>query len=804
MKVPMKWIREYADIPVDAETYMNKMIMIGDGVEGYEQLGGEVTGVVVGRVVTCEPHPNSDHLHVCRVDVGEVKDGEPELLQIVCGAPNVAAGQLVPVAKNGAHLPGGVTIKKGKLRGEVSEGMICSGEELGCPPELYPNIWNEGILVFNEDHPLGADVKPILGLDDTVMDFEVLANRPDCLSVWGIARETAVALGTAFKKPDINVVENGKGDIHDYVKVEVHDTDLCPRYVARVIDNVRVGPSPKWLREYLFGAGMRSINNVVDITNFVMLETGHPMHAFDLDKVAGRHIIVRRAKAGEAITTLDGKQHEMQAGQLAICDAEKPSCVAGVMGGEESEITEQTRSVMFECAVFDYAATRLTARALGIRTESSGRFEKGVNIRTPLEAMQRACQLIHELDAGDVVPGIIDLYPNPVPEQVVTGSCARIARRAGVDIPPEDIVRILESLHFGVERDGDRLTCTVPDFRQDITVGEADLCEEALRVYGYDHIPATPLRGETTHGGRSPQMRLKEKVAGLLTGLGFYEIMNYSFVSPKAVEKLGLDADDPRLNQLPIRNPLGEDTSVMRTTLVPDMLKTLALNMNHGNESAALFEASTVFDPANRTEENLPTETRKLCLGVYGKAANFFTLRAVCERLLNALGIPFTVEKYRENYLHPGRSGRMVTGKETVCVLGEVNPEVHDRFEMTGRAYIAELDLDQLRRLQQPMGAVKPMPRFPAVARDLSLVMDERVEIGPMLRDLAKAGGSLLEDAKMFDVYRNPVLGPDKKSVAFSFVFRAPDRTLTEAEITKAMDKLLKTAEEKYGAVIRG
>ena len=799
MKVPMKWIRAYADIPVDAETYMNKMIMIGDGVEGYERLGDEVENVVVGRVLTCVDHPNSDHLHITTVDVG----GETPL-QIVCGAPNVAAGQLVPVAMVGARLPGGVKIKKGKMRGEVSEGMICSGEELGCPPELYPNIWEKGILVFSEDYPLGADVKPILGLDDTVMDFEVLANRPDCLSVWGIARETAVALGTSFKKPEITVTETGKGDIRDYVKVEVRDTDLCPRYVARVIDNVRVGPSPKWLREYLYGAGMRSINNVVDITNFVMLETGHPMHAFDLDKVAGRQIIVRRAKAGEAITTLDGKQHVMQAGQLAICDAVKPSCVAGVMGGEESEITEKTRSVMFECAVFDYASVRLTARALGIRTESSGRFEKGVNIRTPLEAMQRACQLIHELDAGDVVPGIIDIYPNPAPQQVVTGSCARIARRAGVDIPPEDIVRILESLSFGVKRDGDLLTCAVPDFRQDITVGEADLCEEALRVYGYDRIPGTPLRGETTSGGRSAQMRLKNQVSGLLTGLGFCEIMNYSFVSPKSVEKLGLAADDPRLNMLAIRNPLGEDTSVMRTTLVPDMLKTLALNMNHGNETALLFEASTVFDPVNRTEENLPTETRRLCLGAYGKAVNFFTLRAVVERLLNALGIPFAVERHAETYLHPGRAARLVSGAETVCVLGEVNPETRDRFELTGRACVAELDLDQLLRLQQPMGTVKPMPRFPAVTRDLSLVMDENVEVGPMLRTLAQAGGSLLEDARLFDVYRSPILGANKKSVAFSFVFRAHDRTLTEAEISRAMDKLLKTASEAYGAVIRG
>ena len=799
MKIPMKWLREYTEIPVDADTYMNKMIMIGDGVEGYETLGAEVEGVVVGRVLTCDAHPNSDHLHVCKVDIG---GAEP--LQIVCGAPNVAAGQLVPVALNGARLPGGVKIKKGKLRGEVSEGMICSGEELGCPPELYPNIWAEGILVFQEDHPLGADVKPILGLDDTVMDFEVLANRPDCLSVWGVARESAVAMGTSFKKPEIHVTENGKGDVRDYVSVAVQDADLCPRYVARVIDNVRVGPSPKWLREYLFGAGMRSINNVVDITNFVMLETGHPMHAFDLDKVEGRQIIVRRAKEGEFITTLDGKAHTMQAGQLAICDAVKPSCVAGIMGGEESEITESTRQVMFECAVFDYAATRLTSRALGIRTESSGRFEKGVNIRTPLEAIQRACQLIHELDAGDVVPGVIDIYPDPVAPQVVTGSCAKIAQRAGVDIPADEIVRILESLSFGVQRDGDRLTVTVPDFRQDITVGEADLCEEALRVYGYDKIPSTLLRGETTPGGLSAEMALKHEVASILTGLGFNEIMNFSFVSPKSVEMLDLPADDPRREMLAIRNPLGEDTSVMRTTLAPDMLATLALNMNHSNEAARLFETAKVFDPVRRTGEGLPTETRKLCLGVYGKPENFFTLRAVIELLLRQLGISCAVRKASAPYLHPGRTAELVHGDETVCLIGEVHPRTRDRFDMPSRAILAELDLDQLLRLRQPMGTVKPMPRYPAVTRDLSLLMDESVEIGPMLRALAASCGSTLEDARMFDIYRNPVLGPNKKSVAFSFVFRGADHTLTESEITAAMDKLLKTAEEKFGAVIRG
>lgn len=793
----MQWIKAYADIPTDAETYQNKMIMIGNGVEGYENLGAEVDHVVVGTVLTCQDHPNSDHLHLTTVDVGQ---GEP--LHIVCGAPNCRAGIQTPVALVGAHLPGGVKIKKGKMRGEVSEGMLCSSEEIGVPVELYPSIGAAGILEFNEPHENGEDVKPILGIDDTVFDFEVLANRPDCLSVWGIARETAVAMGTTFKKPEITVTEAG-GDIHDYVKVDVEATDLCPRYIARVIKDVRVGPSPMWLRKYLHGAGMRSINNVVDITNFIMLETGHPMHAFDLDMVEGHHIIVRKAVEGEHITTLDGKAHPLTAGQLVICDATKPSCVAGIMGGEESEITEKTHTMMFECAVFDRAATRVTSRALGIRTESSGRFEKGVSVKTAMEAMQRACQMINELDAGDVVSGIIDIYPNPEPQQVITASCRRIAQRTGVDIPAEDIVRILENLHFGIVRDGDTLTVTVPDFRQDVE-GEADLSEEALRVYGYDHIPSTLLRGETTPGGRSERMRMKDDVARVLTGMGYYEIMNFSFVSPKQIEKLGLAADDARLNTLAIRNPLGEDTSVMRTTLAPDMLKTLALNMNHGNEEAKLYEIAAVFDPIHRTEENLPSETQKLCLGLYGKDADFYALRGAVERLLTHLGIATVIEAGGEAYHHPGRRAVMKAGEQVVCVLGEVHPAVREAFDMPARAYMAELDMATLAELRTPMGAVKPMPRYPSVTRDLSLVMDESVEVGPLLRDMAKAAGNILEDAKMFDVYRSPLLGANKKSIAFSFVFRGADRTLTDAEITKAVDKLLKAAADGYGAVIRG
>ena len=796
MKLPLQWINDYAPINVTPEEFQDRLIMCGTAVESVEPVAGEVSGVVVGRVLKVENMENSDHLHICQVDVGQEAP-----LQIVCGAPNVAEGILVPVALAGATLPGGVKIKNGKLRGVESNGMLCASTELGVPQELYPSVGDAGLLIFNEEYPLGADVKPILGIDDTVADFEILANRPDCLCCWGIAREAAVALGAEFKKPEITVKE-ADGDINDFVKVDVEDADLCPRYVARVIKNVRVKESPMWLRKYLHGAGMRSINNVVDITNFIMLETGHPMHAFDLDMVKNRHIIVRKSKAGEVLQTLDGKEHNLTGIELLICDEGGPTGVAGVMGGLESEITEKTQAVMFECASFDRTQTRLGARALGIRTEASGRFEKGVSPRTCLEAIERACQMINELDAGDVVPGIIDLYPNPQPTQVVKASCQRIAHRTGVEIPEDVMVETLKKLHFGVEKDGDALTVTVPDFRQDIE-GEADFSEEVLRIYGYHHIPATNLRGETTPGGRSQNMRLKDALAATLTGMGFYEIMNYSFISPKIIEKLGLDEADKRLKPLAILNPLGEDTSVMRPSLVPSMLGTLALNMNHNNAKAKLYEVAVTFDPHQPTEEGLPTENQSLCLGLYGKDVDFYTARDATWKLLEQMNIAVKPVKASQPYYHPGRCATLNCGDEILAWVGEVHPDVRERFDMPERAYICEIDLEKVKALKTPMGEVKAMPRYPAVSRDLALVMEESQEVGPMMDAMRRAGGQLLESLRMFDVYRGAQLGEGKKSVAFNYTFRAADHTLTEAEITKAMDKIQRVCEYQYQASVR-
>ncbi len=797
MKLSLKMLREYVDIPVTPEEYAERMIMTGTGVEGAENLGAELENVVVGKVLTCEKVEGSDHLHACTVDVA----GESPL-HIVCGAPNVGVGKLVPVAMDGARLPGGVKIKKGKLRGLVSEGMLCSATELKIPQELYPSVGDEGLLIFQEEHPLGSDVRPILGLDDTAVDFEILANRPDCLCALGIARETAVALNTALHIPKAQVKEAG-GNIAEEVKVRVEDPDLCPRYMARVIKNVRIAPSPAWLRQHLHAAGLRSINNIVDITNYVMLMCGHPMHAFDLAKVRGKEIVVRRAKAGETLTTLDGIPRSLRPDDLVICDRDGATGLAGIMGGEESEIRESTRDVMFECASFDRTAVRLTARTLGMRTESSGRFERGVAAETVKDAMDRALALVNLLDAGDVVAGEIDLYPSPKPPRQIVASVGRIQDRAGVDIAPVAMKEILEKLHFQVTLEGDRLTALVPPFRGDLD-GEADLCEEVLRFYGFQHIGVQPLKGETTQGGVSPMMRLKNRASAILRGMGYYEIMNYSFTGKKEIAKLGLPDSDLRMQPMEIRNPLGEDTAVMRSTLVPDMLRTLAFNMNHATEEASLYEMAAVFDAHHPTAEGLPAEEQQLALGVYGPKADFFAVRGAVEALLRASGIAYEVVAGGDSYYHPGRVARLVQGDTVYAQVGEAHPGLREAFDLPKRAVVAEVSLHLLLRDERPMGEIKPLPRFPGMTRDLALVMGESVAVGPLMKDMTAAAGSLLESIALFDVYRGLQVGVNKKSVAFSLAFRAADRTLTEAEVQKAMDKVQKLCAEKYEAVIRG
>ncbi len=796
MKVPMKWLKEYVEIPMAAEEYASKMIMTGTAVEGVDKTGEQFDNVVVGHVVSCVDHPNSDHLHICMVDVGK-----EEPIQIVCGAPNVHAGMKVAAALDGAHLPGGVKIKKGKMRGEVSNGMLCSGPELDVPAGLYPHIGDEGIIEIFEDVAPGTDVHEVFGLGDNVVDFEILANRPDCLSVWGLARESSAVLGEHFVMPEIIVEEKGKGKFEDYATVEVIDTENCPRYCARVITNVKIGPSPKWMREYLYGAGVRPINNIVDITNFVMLETGHPMHAFDLSRVRNQHIIVRRAKAGEKLTTLDGKEHILDESMLVIADQENATGLAGIMGGEESEIENDTASVLFECAAFDRANNRVTARKLGVRTEASGRFEKGVCPATAMEALERACMLVEMLECGEVVPGVYDNYPNPKEGKTIEASVQRICRLNGVEVSGEAMEDILNALYIDTELCGDTLTCEIPAFRQDMDT-EADIAEEVLRFYGYDHIPSTLMNAVTMAGHRSETMAFNDRVKAALVGQGMYEILNYSFISPKWIENLGLSADDARKNVVCLRNPLGEDTSVMRTTMVPSMLYTVANNVNRGNADGRLFELSKTFTPAANAGE-LPVEHNTLCIGMFGEGADFYAVKNAAMWLMQVFGVTPEIAAGGDCYYHPGRKAILSAGDVKLAAIGEIHPDVAEKFDIECRVYVAEIDLDALRPLEPALYGVKPLPKFPAVTRDIALVMDEAVGVGAVLETIKKSGGKNIESVKLFDIYRGEKLGANKKSVAYALSFRAPDRTLTDEEIAGAMKKILKAVEENYGAELR-
>ncbi len=797
MKAPMRWLNEYTKINMPAEEYAKRMIMTGTAVEGWENTS-KFNNVVIGLVKTCEMHPDSDHLHVCTVDVGGEND-----LQIVCGAPNVHAGARVFCALEGASLPGGVTIKHGKIRGVESFGMLCSGPELDISEGLYPHCGNEGIVLVKEDVAVGTDVREFLGLGDDVIEYEILANRPDCLSVWGVARESATVLGEHFVMPEISFTENGKGTFSDYATVRVEDEENCPRYCARIITNVKIGPSPKWMREYLHGAGVRSINNIVDITNFVMLETGHPMHAFDLSKVREQTIVVRRAHEGEELTTLDGKTHVLSGDMLVIADHEKATGLAGIMGGEESEIVNDTASVLFECAAFERGNNRVTARKLGIRTESSGRFEKGVCAETAMQALDRACMLVEQLECGEIVPGAFDNYPNPKPQRVITASCDRIRKRIGVNVENEKMEDILLSLNIDTELSGDTLTCTVPAYRVDIE-GEADLSEEILRLYGYDAIPSTLMSGETMAGKRNEAQSFSAGVKNTLVGMGFFEAQTFSFISPKWLEKLELDAADKRLSPVVIRNPLGEDTSVMRTSLVPSMLNALSLNISRGNPEAKIMEISPVFMPA-KNEGDLPEHVPTLVIGLYGEGADFFKLKEVVMCLCAVYGLKPFVTAGGDNYYHPGRKAELTLrgGSVKLGQMGEIHPDVAESFEISGRVYVAEIDITALKNCAVAIPAVKPLPKFPAVSRDIALVMDESVPAGTVMMAIEKAAGRLCENVKLFDVYRGERLGENKKSLAFSISFRSPDHTLTEAEITGAMDKILKSAEKTCGAVIR-
>ncbi len=795
MKISMKWLARYVDVAVSPKQLCDIMTMRGFEVEGVEDLSASMTNVVVGRIEKIEKHPDSDHLQICQINTGDA-----ELIQIITGAQNVFEGAYVPAALHDSHLPCGVHIKRGKLRGLPSNGMLCSGEELCLTEADYPGAEVNGIMILQGEPKPGTDLRELLALDDVIIDFSVTSNRPDCQSVLGMAREIACALNTAFRAP-VPTYKTVGGDAHDHIQVTVHDFDLCPRYMGRVVRNLRIAPSPDWMKQALKAAGMRPINNIVDITNFVMLETGQPMHAFDLGDVRGAQIHVRRARAGETITTLDEKPHDLTDEMLVIADGEAPSCIAGIMGGAESEIEADTADLFLEAAKFRRDSVRRTARALGMRTESSSRFERGLDIMGVEYAMNRALQLIDELDAGDILDGVIDCNEGLPAPRTVTVSAQAVCDLLGVDIPAATQADILCRLQIPTVLDGDLLTCTVPSFRDDIE-NRADIAEEVMRIYGYEHMHGTPIRGTLSRGTRTPERLKKDKIKHLLTARGLREVTTYSFISARAADALRLAADDERRGGIVIANPLGEDYAVMRTQLVTSMLNVLLTNQSRKIPAARFFEVGKRYHAAFLPIDSQPDELPVLAIGLYGEADDFFTLKGLVEDVFDLFGQTADCTRAAEPFLHPGRQAAVAVGGEVAAVFGEVHPQVAEAFGLNARTYVAEIQLAPLFAAVQKPLVCRPLPKYPAVERDLALLADEDLPVGEMEKAIRAGGGKLLESVRLFDVYRGAQIPAGKKSVAYNVVFRSADGTLSDAELEPVLQKIYKKLQEK-GCILR-
>ncbi len=790
MKVPMSWFSDYTDISgVTPKEYSDALTMSGSKVEGVEFLGESLDKVVAGKINEITPHPDSDHLVICMVDIGG------EVLQIVTGAPNVKVGQIVPVALDGSTLPGDIHIKKGKLRGVESNGMLCSHDEMGITTQELGYEPEYGILVLPEDVELGTEMRDYFGLNENVVEFEITSNRPDCFSVIGLARETAATFDKPFnvKKPEFT--ENNE-NINDYISVEVKNPEKCPRYTAKVVKNVKIGPSPKWLSSRLRACGVRSINNIVDITNYLLLEYGQPMHAFDIRDLEGKKIIVRDAEDGEIIKTLDEQDRTLTKNDLVISDGKKAVAIAGVMGGFNSEVKDDTTCIVFESATFDAASVRLTAQRCGLRTEASSRYEKGLDYNNTVPAIERACELVEMLGAGEVVGGVIDILGDTKPLVTLPLRCDKINAFLGTDIAESDMIATLEKLGFKYESGN----VTAPSYRPDIEA-EADVAEEIARFFGYDKIPTTLLSGEATVGGKTPEQKFKDRINASLTGNGLMEIYTYTFTSPSYFEKLRIPEDSLLRNTVKITNPLGEDTSIMRTTTIASMLDILSYNYNRRNENVSLFEIGKVYLPK---ENSLPFEPEKVTLGMYGDA-DFFTVKGILDSLFESLNITdFEYVRESENpTFHPGRCAKILKGDKILGIIGEIHPEVSKTYEIDSACYVAELDFTSLFGSSNVNVKYKKLPRFPQAQRDVALLVDKDVPVAELEKTIKKASGDILEAIELFDVYVGEQIPEGKKSVAYSIFFRAPDRSLQAEEINKVFSKITKDLEYKNGAVLR-
>lgn len=804
MNLPMKWLADFTDVSdVDIKAYCDQMTDTGSKVEGYIQEGSAFSKVVVGKLLSITQHPNADKLVICSVDVGRENP-----LQIVTGAKNVFEGALVPVALDGAQLPGDVKIKKGKLRGEVSEGMLCSFEEMGLTLHEMPGAAEDGILILNDvglgDAVPGTDMKELLTMQGHVVEFEITPNRPDCLSVIGLARESAVTFDRPLHIPAPQVKALDDGDsIEKYLKVDIACDELCYRYSAAAVKNVKIEPSPLWLRMRLHAAGVRPINNIVDITNYVMLEYGQPMHAFDSACLEGSHIIVRRAAQQEAYTSLDSKEHVLDDSMLVIADETKAVALAGIMGGENSEITDDTKLVIFESACFKGSNVRITSRKLGMRTESSARFEKGMDPENTMPALLRALELIQLLGAGEVVDGIIDVYPGKKEQTVIPLEVQRINRFLGVQLDQTYMEQVLARLGF-VCRDG---MVEVPSWRGDVECME-DLAEEVVRIYGYNKIPSTEFKGPMTQGGRNKKQQFEVRVSDALCDMGMDEIHTFSFISPRYYDKIRMAQDDPRRNSVVIKNPLGEDTSVMRTTALPSMLETLSYNYSQKNQNVHLYEMASLYLPV--VGEQLPREPKSLVLGFYennlDSSACFYRMKGYVEAILALAGISGVqyVSQTDNKTFHPGRCAEIQLGETCLGVFGEIHPTVCETYGFGVSAYGAELDFDALFQSRKMKFEYTPLPKYPALERDFSFVCDEALETGAVREVMLRAGGKMVVDVSLFDVYRGPQVGEGKKSVSFAVMLRAADRTLTDEEADAIAEKIMKRLHEEYGVVLRG
>ena len=809
MRAPVKWLKDYVDFQDTPEVLGNRLTMAGIPVEGIDRPGQELSNIITGLIRSVDPHPNADRLSVCVIDIGG------RTVRIVTGATNVQAGQVVPVAISGAVLADGKIIQPADFRGVASDGMLCSAEEILGDTKLIPPEKRDGIYILPEDTAVGQDIRSVMGLDDTILEFELTANRADCFSVLGIAREIGVLTGNKAKRPMLPLKEHGIGKASDMATIEIKEPELCGRFCARILTNIRPGESPLWMQHRLQAAGMRPISNVVDVTNFVMLEMGQPMHAYDYSLLAKHSIVVRRAAKGEKLTTLDGVKRELTSDMLVIADAVQAVGLAGVMGGLATEISSSTQTVLLEAAAFYGPNVRRTSRGLGLRSEASGRFERGVDVAAIPLAINRAAQLLEEMGACDVVPGIIDVYPKAVLPAQFDFTTSWINRYLGADIPAETMVDILEKLEFTIKVAGETVTVTAPTWRQDVT-GSVDIAEEVSRIYGYDHIDSTQPIGPLHAGGQVDKNNLTDQARNIMTGLGFYETLSFSFSHPEFFDHLRLPADSPLRNAIPIMNPITDEYPILRTTLMAGLLDTVARNLSRKNEDLKLYEVGTTHHALSLPLTSLPEEECRLCGAMVGRRdgaewchsreqVDFFDAKGAVEILLSGLGLQeWEMQRSTAPWLHPGKQADFIAGTTTVATIGALHPSVQKAFGITRPVYIFKINLSDLAPLL--VAATKTyasLPKYPSITRDLAVVLPEAIPAGEVLSAVKKAGGDLLVESGLFDVYTGDKIEKCTRSLAISLVFRASDRTLTDEDADVPFRAVLGSLEKQFGAKLR-